>query len=123
MTETELEKKWRKVFELALNESDGRVSLKINEEPDGWVTVRSFTAPTYKTPYKGEAGLAEFAQQIARELLYVKVTEHGQLVLDENRRRATRLKALQEASKRLAEVFTVSNAAVAETIAKEKNPS
>lgn len=38
MTETELEKKWRKVFELALNESDGRVSLKISEEPDGWVT-------------------------------------------------------------------------------------
>lgn len=85
--------------------------------------MRSFTAPTYKTPYKGEAGLAEFAQQIARELLYVKVTEHEQLVLDENRRRATRLKRIQEASKCLAEVFTVSNAVVAETIAKEKNPS
>lgn len=105
----EREKKWAALFAKALNAPSGYISVSIDDRPDGWCTVSSLGVPTYKTRYVDEHGLAEFAIQIAREVVHQQVKDHEEMVAAENQRRQIRLTRIQGSTRTLAEIISAAH--------------
>lgn len=105
----EQEKKWSRLFAKALNAPSANIGVSIDDRPDGWVTVSSLGVPAYKARYVDEHGLAEFAIQIAREVVHTQVQDHEALVVAENQRRQARLSRIQGSTRTLAEVISAAH--------------
>jgi hypothetical protein len=102
----EQEKKWSALFAKALDAPPGHINVRIDDRPDGWVTVSTLGTPAYKARYVDNHSLAELATQLARERVHTLVVEHEEMVAAENQRRQARLSRILSSTHTLAEVIS-----------------